>query len=354
MNDNYVQLGSSLPQYTPHAISVSLPKWKDAIDYELGSPRVIDQLKCGYPRFVFHPIVKNLFENLQNIYLSKNYKCLVFLHNDIAQRCKSYIESKVGSDSSCSIKTVQVALYDIHMCVFPSEFRNLAKQFWQHTGEGISSRAAEKILNVLTNKVSDSNDEFAEFIEEHFGRNLKNDLANGVVAKAAIKDRLSKAHNVDANSVYLYPCGMSAIYNSYNMFASLNPTKKICIQFGFPYLDTLKILKRFSDDHIFYGFGDNDDLEHLKHHLEHSQDSPIALFCEFPSNPLLKSADLTALRNLSKKHKFPIVVDDTMANILNVGMFLIFLNLEILPFCDVMVTSLTKIFSGYCNVMAGR
>ena len=44
-----------------------------------------------------------------------------------------------------------------------------------------------------------------------------------------------------------------------------------------------------------------------------SHEPPIlALFTEFPSNPLLRSADLSRLRTLADKYDFLIVIDDTM------------------------------------------
>jgi hypothetical protein len=44
-------LGTMLPIYDPHAVSVSLPLWKHIIGYGETDPKVIDEMKCGYPRF---------------------------------------------------------------------------------------------------------------------------------------------------------------------------------------------------------------------------------------------------------------------------------------------------------------
>jgi cystathionine gamma-synthase len=71
----------------------------------------------------------------------------------------------------------------------------------------------------------------------------------------------------------------------------------------------------------------------------------LSLFTEFPSNPLLRSPDLARLRALADKYDFLIVVDDTIGN---------FVNVETLPFADMVATSLTKVFSGDSNVMGGR
>lgn len=47
-------LGASIPALVPHAISVSLPTWKDVVGYEEGEKRVVDAMQTGYPRFFVH------------------------------------------------------------------------------------------------------------------------------------------------------------------------------------------------------------------------------------------------------------------------------------------------------------
>jgi cystathionine gamma-synthase len=75
-----------------------------------------------------------------------------------------------------------------------------------------------------------------------------------------------------------------------------------------------------------------------------SPPSILALFCEFPSNPLLRSPNLKRLRALADEYNFLIVVDETVGS---------FVNVHVLPEVDMMATSLTKIFSGDTNVMGG-
>lgn len=71
----------------------------------------------------------------------------------------------------------------------------------------------------------------------------------------------------------------------------------------------------------------------------------LALFTEFPSNPLLRSPNLPRLRALANKYDFLIVIDDTIGGLANV---------DVLPYADILVTSLTKLFSGYANALGGR
>jgi cystathionine gamma-synthase len=112
----------------------------------------------------------------------------------------------------------------------------------------------------------------------------------------------------------------------------------------FPYIDTLKILEKFGPGCIFYGHGSAEDLDDLESRLSNGE-KLLALFCEFPGNPLLKSPDLTRIRDLAHQYDFAVVIDETVGN---------FLNVNVLPYADVVVSSLTKVFSGDSNVMGGR
>ena len=113
---------------------------------------------------------------------------------------------------------------------------------------------------------------------------------------------------------------------------------------SFPYIDTLKVLQKFGPGALFYGFGESHELDDLEKRLE-SGERYLALFCEFPGNPLLKSPDLKRIRDLANKFDFAVVVDETIGN---------FLNVNVLPYADVLVSSLTKLYSGDSNVMGGR
>ena len=124
---------------------------------------------------------------------------------------------------------------------------------------------------------------------------------------------------------------------------------------SFPYTDTLKMLQKWGPGCQFYGHGSTTDLESLtallaSTHPTTSSPPPnhppplLALFTEFPGNPLLTSADLPALRELADRYGFLIVVDETIGN---------FVNVDVLGYADLVVSSLTKVFSGETNVMGG-
>lgn len=336
-------------------------------------------------------------------------RCLKFL----LARCKCELSGKsriinfVGVPGEAKVQLGP--LLDFSAVLFPSSCFPTAKTFWQHTGEGVSSRRAEycRLMyedgfiaeesaaqvrarqkrgpkryskkgadqpttppadagsKVVTAKPGIEGVDQTRFVEERFGRNLRLDQAND--AKEAIKRRIAgsltsdtdltealqqdenheKMRNVPgfkSDDVYLYPCGMNAIYSTHLRLLNLNrdqPLKAIC--FGFPYIDTLKVLEKFGPGCLFYGNGTQQDLDDLERRLQ-AGERYASLFCEFPSNPLLRTPDLQRIRDLADQYDFAIVVDETIGN---------FLNVSILPLADVMVSSLTKIFSGDSNVMGG-
>jgi len=77
-------LGESIPATLPHAISVSLPTWKDNVGYEEGEKRVIDTMRTGYPRFFVHKTI----EKVSIRYLSIVYVLLIWPKARLCRRRK--------------------------------------------------------------------------------------------------------------------------------------------------------------------------------------------------------------------------------------------------------------------------
>ena len=148
--------------------------------------------------------------------------------------------------------------------------------------------------------------------------------------------------NLEESDVYLFPCGMNAIFNVHRALMDVRePLKSVLL--GFPYVDTLKILEKFGPGCVFYGHASDEELDQLEERLRGGERF-MALFCEFPGNPLLGCPDIRRIRRLADEYDFFVVVDETIGT---------FANINVLPFADVVVSSLTKIFSGDCNVMGG-
>jgi len=422
-----IELGQPVPALTPHATSVSLPTWTDNVGYEEGQERVLSKMTTGYPRFFIHKLIVAFAEDIVKTLGNPGEQAMLFPSTRTARRCATFILSKEPSSSPDQVHVIDLA-WDrsratsetlskvspsISAVLFPKELFPIAKQYWQHSGDGVSSRRAEfchglfqeGILvdqrtlqptsngygksckgprryqkgsvdktSVKTQNISQDvvetrqtngtaeNRESSQFLEERFGRNL--DVSFVENAKSAIRRRITGSlmgeidlatepsakvtsnmrgvADLSEDDVYLYPCGMNSIFMTHHMMMKARTPLK-SISFGFPYVDTLKILEKFGPGCLFYGNGSSEDLDDLERRLKDGERF-LALFCEFPGNPMLKCPDLKRIRQLADTYDFGVVVDETIGN---------FINVHVLPYADVVVSSLTKIFSGECNVMGG-
>ena len=112
------------------------------------------------------------------------------------------------------------------------------------------------------------------------------------------------------------------------------------------YVDSYALLALATPD-LGYQIFSNDNIDDLEKLLEGGtpgHPAILALFTDIPANPDLRTADLPRLRALADLYRFPIIIDDTIGHHLNV---------QLLPFADIIVGSLTKVFSGFANVMGG-
>lgn len=379
-------------------------------------------MTTGYPRFFVHKSIQALAKEVVCRFGGPEDAAMLFPSVKTASRCQQFIISKIPENEAPTVRIVNLVMcprLDIQdsshivsrlSCViYPNKYGKIAKQVWQHSGDGISSRRSEYCLGALndgylveenqgetgmtkapmiqkgpkryqrtegcsgngstprkggsaqqTEATASGKDEFNQFIEERFGRNLSTSHANN--AKLAVKRRIAGSLSADGelndalsapstdsrilglteDHVYLYPTGMSSIFNVHQMLLRVRgPMKSIC--FGFPYVDTLKILQKWGPGAQFYGHCSNEELDDLERRLE-SGERYLALFTEFPGNPLLRSPDLERVHALSEKYDFAVVVDESVGN---------FINVNVLPYADVVVSSLTKVFSGDSNVMGG-
>ncbi|KAI9456363.1 PLP-dependent transferase [Lactarius psammicola] len=396
-------LGNPIPAFTEHAISVSLPTWADNVGYEKGEARVVDAMQSGYPRFFINLDIRKLSALLEQKFGTPSESSLLFPSRKSAEACRAFLAAR-----DVLARVVQHCISDrlcIFLVLFPQDKFSIAKQFWQHTGLGISSRLATRCLAALASASSPTSSSSSNhphlkpashrhyasskparepsggaaeeplgtdqsvYVEQRYGRNL--DVAAAELAKGAMRRRIAgvlvrdesaasgevevevaqsvRGVAVTEHDVFLFPTGMSAIWFAHQLALDVRGAKKsVC--FGFPYTDTLKVLEKWGPGCYFLGHGLDSSIDELEAILEADQaqnphEPPIlALFTEFPSNPLLRSADLSRLRTLADKYDFLIVIDDSIGN---------FINVETLPFADIVATSLTKLFSGDSNVMGG-
>lgn len=187
-----IPLGSSVPPMTAHAVSVSLPTWKDNVGYEEGDKRVMEKLETGYPRFFVHRSIQKvssymtrtgiyrslLIVQLASLCLNKFGRpdtelAMLFPSPRVAAEARDFLANQTPSISSrivefvicpsitnlqspceptsskTSFSNASVEVIELQILLFPKDQWGFAKSFWQHTGDGVSSRLAERALNFM-------------------------------------------------------------------------------------------------------------------------------------------------------------------------------------------------------------
>lgn len=308
-------LGTPLPDDV-YGVSVSLPLWRHVIGYEEKDPEVVTKFRSGYPRFCCPPAIGRLFERVERELAGPGERCLVFPRESHARRCLEFI----ARDGVASGRTL--TWQDLGVALFPAAAHDSARRFWRFCGEVVSTRQAAHALG------------------EHIDAATADE---GREANRMIRQRLADLSGQPVEDVFLFPSGMAANYAVHRMLTAVFPGRKT-VQLDFPYVDVLKLQQLFGSGAHFLPLlsaSEYDDLGVLL------KGEPLAgLFCEVPSNPLLRCVDFPRLLDIraAAQPGVPIIVDDTIATVAHADAFRV---------ADVVTTSLTKAFSGVGDVMAG-
>lgn len=297
-------LGKAIPA-SPHAVSMALPRWDDVVGYEEKAAEVLDRLEVGYPRFVIHPLVREIARRL-----SPDRPCLPFPSRAVAEAGAAFVQAQSGAPAAI---VSERGLFGIRT----DETGAAALQaYWQHAGWIVSSRQAEAWL--------------ADRSEGPEGREARREL----------RRRLSGFYECAEEDVFLMPTGMAAQSAALRAVLERRPGRAT-VQLGFPYVDTLKLQQKFGHQaHLLH------DLGRAPEGLQSLLDAGelAACFGEIPGNPLLGSVDLREITPRLRQAAVPFVADDVVATPANV---------DLRGHADLIATSLTKFVAGSGAVMGG-
>lgn len=318
---NFIPCGETLPLNNIHAVSVSMPFLQDVIDYEEQTPQILEKIKSAYPRFVMHPYLK-----LLSIYIKEKYKIndayeVVLLSSQKAVEVvsnKYFIHNKIDINEPFGVILVQNGTTQIKKVL----------KFIQHVGYNLSSRLAEDYLF-----------EVGILKQKH-----QEELEDKTLAKEILISNLAIAYNQPTKNISLTPSGMNAVYCALRGLKTIQNKngKNKLIQLGWLYLDTMNIVEHyFEENKIFYNIND---LDLLENYLKIHGNTISAIVTEIPTNPLLQTVDLPRLKNLCLKYNIVLVVDATFATPFN---------LDLKPYADIYVESLTKFACGNADVLMG-
>jgi cystathionine gamma-synthase len=265
-------------------------------------------MRCGYPRFFKHPLVERLFNEAAKELAVESERVVVFPHREAAQRALRFVEKRTGA-------AARIVCYGgLQALIVPEAVFTVAMEYWRYTGEIVSSRQAYDLLD---------GDGLWEF-----------DVT-------ALRERLAGFGNYQGDDVFIYESGMSGIYAVHRAVTGLFSGKKT-LQIDFPYVDALKIQNHFGSGAVMlnesYGESFDEALKRIR------QGEFAAVFCEVPSNPLLRTLDLESVHHACREGGVPLIVDDTVASVYNV---------DVAQYADVVTSSLSKWISGKGDVLAG-
>lgn len=263
-------------------------------------------------RFFIHKSIQAFAAAIVHKYGKDEDDAFLFPSHAIASRCLDFLRAHASIDCFNLVRIVDLVTNStmnsagtlskipltISAVIIPRALYGVAKAFWQHTGDGISSRRAEFCHQAFSdgslvetgnlssvgspersckgpkryqrvaymehtqahpstelNEIDSPPDisgwsDYTQFVEERFGRNLDLSLVNN--AKLAIKRRIAgsltanvglkealaiswetddgcRVRDLSETDVFLYPTGMSAIFNTHRtLMAARGALKSIC------------------------------------------------------------------------------------------------------------------------------
>ncbi len=316
-----IPCGQTLPVNNVHAVSVSMPTLQEVIDYEENENGIHEKIKSAYPRFVMHPYLKRMAQFLKQKYnISDKYEIVVVSSKKAVELIsdKYFIHNPIDINEPFGVILVLKGTSQLDKVL----------TFIQHVGCNLSSRFAQDYL--YKNKVLDS-------IHEEELEDVEN-------SEEILLSTLASAYKQPKQNICLAPSGMNAVFSVLEGLKTIQDrnNRNILVQLGWLYLDTMNVVKNHYDKtKLFY---DINALDELEEYLKVHGNNVSALITEVPTNPLLITVDVPRLKKLCDKYNIPLVIDSTFATPYN---------LDLKPYADICIESLTKYACGNADVLMG-
>lgn len=265
-----------------------------------------------------------------------------------ASQCLAFATSPARGVDAALPADISIKMIDLdiryHVVFFPISKNPVVHPFWMHSGLGTSSRQAEASLQHLDKLriVENETDAVEPKLQQDPAHLMIRERIAELLERAPVTFRQTK---VKPDDVYLFQTGMASIYSVHTWLIDHFNSSQKSVLFGFAFHHTIHVFNFFGPGNKFLGNGDKSDIDELEEWLktERAEGRKVqAVWAEYPSNPMIVTPNLTRLRQLADEFGFLIILDDTIGSFCNVDLFGV---------ADVVVTSLTKSFSGYADVM---
>lgn len=308
-------LGEVLPSF-PHGTFVSLPTLADVDGYERQDPRVWSRIRAGYPRFVMNERVA-LARDTAAARLGWDPARCVPLHGLAA------CAQAVALASPSSHREADVGGWAL-IEVDPPSLERVAAMV-KHAGLRLGSRVAEAWLAGETGQ----------------GR------ADGTLPPDVARHLLPLLAPATLGDVRLAASGMNAVAAAIHAARSVQSPKgrRAWLQLGWLYVDTAELLRKtLAPGETLTVIDDVTDHAALEAFFLAHRGQVTAVVAELPNNPRLASPDVERLARLAQAEGALRILDPSSAGLVNV---------DLLPWADLLVTSLTKYSGHRGDLLAG-
>jgi len=308
-------LGEVLPSF-PHGTVVSLPTLADVDGYERQDSRVWSRIRAGYPRFVLNERVA-LARDTAAARLGWDSARCVPLHS--LRACSQAIALAAPR----AHREADVGGWALIEVDAPSLERLAA--LVKHAGLRLGSRVAEAWL------VGGAGQGGAD-------GTLPPDVAPHLLpllAPAALGD------------IRLAASGMNAVAAALHAARAVQSPKgrRAWLQLGWLYVDTAELLRKtLAPGETLTVIDDVADHAALEAFFQSHRGEVAAVVAELPNNPRLASPDVERLARLARAEGALRILDPSSAGLVNV---------DLLPWADLLVTSLTKYSGHRGDLLAG-
>ncbi len=323
-------VGDPIPN-DPHAISTCMPTWQDVVAYETKDKRgsevsrsiVEEKLRTGYPRFKLHGHVEDLIEKAEKVLLHDLEKeaLLVFPTREAAERCVSFMQRRTGREGQ---RVEEFQKTGIYAAIYDRADNSMAREYWQHAGEIVTSRLAQATLDSKPQRTD----------TEPYSN---------------LQERISEIRGLRmVDSVRLFPSGMAAAHGALRLAAMFEKTEskglkaRPTLMYGFPYVDNHKLQEKSELGVRAFMRADEQEFDMALSAIRNGEVS--AVVTEATRNPTLGVADLKAFADACWDARIPFIIDDTIGEAANI---------DVLSYADIVYTSLSKRTSGVGTVTGG-
>lgn len=295
----------------------------DVIGYEEKDQRVLSKFGSGYPRFVVHPYLRKIEAHWQSLFDTPQKRYWPVSSDKMAQRLQEHL----GGVDAKFIRHRGVS----GLRLPPDDATNrAAKDFLQHIGGFLSSRQAEDYLVAEGTAAS-------AYPENGFEGD----------ASKEVRRILAPLLGSPSEDIVLANTGMNAFFAVFEAVKGIQSPKgrNSWVKLGWLYSDTMHILDKLSGtDAENIELLDVFDLDRLEKVLEQRGESFAGIVTEAPTNPLVQTIDLERIRKLATKYEIFLIVDPTVSSPANI---------DVTPYADLIVNSLTKYAASEGDVMLG-